>query len=162
MCVIAVDPTLGCGPPEVRPLLGDVFFLCLTIVRVIFTSHPSYDTTAISAEPAVLFHPIQFILQWTNVLMSAFGKVTWKCHSHIWKWFSVCCRAELWDCPSASLSFTFSPHLFGITLITLLTICAELLHSSNASVNAMLTFLMIMRLQISSFLHILLLSLDLV
>lgn len=68
MCVVtAVDPTLGCGPPEVRPLLGDVFFLRFTIVWVIFTSRPSCDTTAISAGPAaVLSHPVQFSLQQTT------------------------------------------------------------------------------------------------
>lgn len=75
MCVaIAVDPTLGCGPPEVRPLLGDVFFLRFAIVWVIFTSRPSCDTTAISAGPVVvLSHPVQFsLLQITRQLYESY------------------------------------------------------------------------------------------
>lgn len=52
--VIAVDLKLGCVLPEVRRLLGEVFFLYFTIVWVIFTGCPSCDTTAISARSAAV------------------------------------------------------------------------------------------------------------
>lgn len=150
MCVaIAVDPTLGCGPPEVRPLLGDVFFLRFAIVWVIFTSRPSCDTTAISAGPVVvLSHPVQFsLLQITRQLYESYP---WSAAVTSESGFLFVAALHTGSsCLPASLSFTFSPHLFGITLITLLTIGAELLHSRDSNIAAMLTFLMIMRLQIS-------------
>lgn len=148
--VIAVDPTLGCGPPEVRPLLGDVFFLHFTILWVVFPSHPSCDTTVISARPAaVRSHPVHFsLLQITCSCLLYHMKGSLEVPQSHLKVVFYPLQHYTMGLP-ASLSFTFSPHLFGITLITLLTIGAELFDSRNSSIAGMLTFLMIMRLQIA-------------
>lgn len=145
MCVvIAVDPTLGCAPPEVRPLLGDVFFLRFTIVWVIFTSRLSCDTTAISAGlVAVLSHPVQLSLLQIMCLRQLCERYTGRSAVTSESGFlSIAALHTGSSCLPASLSFTFSPHLFGITLITLLTIGAELLHSRYSNIAAILTFLM--------------------